>query len=697
MILPMPQCSLVNENQAWLAAGQAASETCFPIRLEQKKMACTHRTIGVKNRAVSLVWLPHLFAGLSLAGAAVAAPTQAGAAGDSMRAGAAPTTYRVINLGAGDVPDRDAFINAKDQVAYTLVVDPFEPVRSWFYDGASIRNVGTLGDSYVTVTGLNDLGQVVGQTEAAGGAIHSYLWSKAHGMFDIGVLPGATSMWTPVINNRVTIAGNAATIGGNFDHAFRWSPGSGLEDLGGLNPTNIISYARAINDAGMIAGESFSHDHYYHAYAWTRSGGMVDIHKSVGDASSSPVAVGARGQVAGNIQYGGNWHGFVWTRATGMRDIGTGWGMGSEVTAMSPGGQVTGFITSDDARVYRAMTWTHDGGLRDLGTLGGTWSWGAAANNKGQVVGAALTSGDEDVHAFVWTAREGLVDLNKRLRHAPAGLVVHGALAISDSGKIVAGSNAGLVLLTPEGRPCGCGHAAGPVAVPDLVQVGAPFNAAVSLAGEDANARHQVAWSWGDGSGAQAVTASERNGDGGASASHVYSAPGIYTVSANVVDQAGRSVTVTRKVVAYAPSSGIVGGTGAFASPHWAGKQTRLSAGRAAFSFLAPSAKAGTPGQLIFNQGGMAFHSKDLRPVALGAGRARFEGNGTVNGKGSYKVALTTTAGASAREGVAGRVGLKIWHIDPATRAEVVDYDNEGGAGAAGGSALVEGRIVVQQ
>ena len=66
-----------------------------------------------------------------------------------------------------------------------------------------------------------------------------------------------------------------------------------------------------------------------------------------------------------------------------------------------------------------------------------------------------------------------MVDLNQRLRHAPAGLVVDFAVAISESGAIVATSNAGLVLLRPD---CGCSamHRADPVSAVETGDVGAP-------------------------------------------------------------------------------------------------------------------------------------------------------------------------------------------------------------------------------
>ena len=70
----------------------------------------------------------------------------------------------------------------------------------------------------------------------------------------------------------------------------------------------------------------------------------------------------------------------------------------------------------------------------------------------------------------------------------------------------------------------------------------------------------------------------------------------------------------------------------------------------------------------------------------------RFEGSGTLNGTGDYRFALATAAGGA---GQPGRVALKIWHLDPVTRAEVVDYDNLA-AGPGNTGPAVQGSIVHQ-
>jgi PKD repeat protein len=264
-------------------------------------------------------------------------------------------------------------------------------------------------------------------------------------------------------------------------------------------------------------------------------------------------------------------------------------------------------------------------------------------------------------------------DLNKLLRHAPPGLVLDDALSINDNGAIVATSNAGLVLLRPDSG-CTCGHALGPVVAPSLVKAGAPLQASVAFVDEDRVGTRSVNWSWGDGSAAQAGTMRESGGAGTASAGHSFAAPGIYTVTATVVDRKGASQAVSRQVVVTGASGGAVAGTGAVLSPRGALGKAPSYAGKANFSLIAPlTASAGTAA-LQFDLPGLNFRSQDLRLLGRQGAQHVFVGSGTVRGVGGYQFRLSTMT-ATGADGQ-GRIALKIWHADPASKNEVVDYDN---------------------
>lgn len=527
-------------------------------------------------RRFSRTWPGVLMGALALAGPAGAAQDGAGTARAAAAAAAGPTLYRVTNLGPGEL---GISINATGQVAFAHD-DPFgnEPPRTWFYDGTRLHEIRAAGVDVIRPTGLNNAGQVAGVATAAGGRIHSFVWSLPRGLTDIGTLPGRDTTWEPTINNRSEVTGYAAADASPpYPRAFRWSPRSGIEDLGVLLAgADASSYGRAINDAGMIAGDAWVGGNTYHAFAWTRAGGMVDI-DTLGNQYSTPVAAGAQGEIGGNILNSPDNHGsiFAWTRAAGMRDLGPADGQGTWMTAMSSGGRIVGVVTYADFSQH-ALTWTADRGLRVLGTLGGHSSVAFGANNRGQVVGGAATP-DNREHAFVWTEGAGLVDLNRRLVRAPAGLELFSALAISDNGSIVAESNAGLLLLRPV-HTCTCTHAAGPVAAPDIVQPGAPVDVSIGFAAGDVATRYAVAWSWGDGTADRARSAPASGSSGSARARHTYAAPGLYTITADVMDGAGNSARVARRIVVAPAGGSAIAGTGTVVLPATTGRRSRSRA-----------------------------------------------------------------------------------------------------------------------
>jgi probable HAF family extracellular repeat protein len=651
----------------------------------------TNRSKKRMNRSVTC-----FLGSLALAGAVGAAqPDTAAATAHPQHAAASPTTYRVINLGSGTLPTTPA-INASDQVAFTLANES-GTARAWFYDGTAAADIGTLGGAGSFAPALNDAGQVAGFSNLGGDQVnHAYVWSKRSGMVDLGTLTGVASSFATAINNRGQVVGSSGF--GTTAHAFRWSAADGMEDLG-AGPF-IYTDARAINDAGLVAGTGITANFEPQAFAWSRKNGLVDL-GTLGGPGSDVVGIGADGQVAGNSALPNSLgRAYVWTRGKGMQDLGTAGGLQSVSRAMSANGHVVGVILNPipNGTTSYGFSWTRATGMVNIGTLGGAASTALGVNNKGQVVGWSDTS-DGQFHAVVWTAKEGMIDLNKRLRHAPPGIVLFTAQAISDNGAIVATSNAGLVLLK-SGRGDKCTHAVGPIAAADLVQVGAPFDASVSFAGEDKAAQHNVIWSWGDGSGDRAGNVRESNAVGSASGNHTYTTPGIYTVTANLVDLAGNSAAVSREIIAYDPSRGVVGGNGWFMSPRGANRQERSQAGDAKFSFVLPSrasAKAtSTKALLQFNVGTLSFRSENVRPVAVQGARGQFEGTGTINGAGDYKFTLATTAGEAVGRGKPGRFGLRIWHIDPATRAEVVDYDNLSAGRGVVGHPIIQGTIAVQ-
>ncbi|MDY0964565.1 PKD domain-containing protein [Massilia sp. CFBP9026] len=454
------------------------------------------------------------------------------------------TSYRVINLGPGTIatyPD----INAAGQVAFSMVNGG--RTTGFFFDGAAIKNIGSLGGGITYANDLNEAGQIAGTSINEQGVENAFVWSTGGGMLDIRAEPGRGRSYGWAINNRGVVTGSF----GDSARPFRWSHAGGVEDLG-VTPAFQQPAGRVLNDAGLIAGVTTIDDEFTRVFAWTRASGLVDI-DTLGSVESSPVAVGAGGEVAGNRlaswDDGGD-RPFLWTRATGMVDLGIGRGTTAWVNAMTPGLHIAGGIGFADGR-QRAMSWTRRSGMRELGTLGGRTSVARGVNAKGQIVGFAEDKAGA-MRAFVWTAGSGMLDLNWRLRRVPPTLVLEHAMAINERGEIVASSNAGLVLLRPnDGRKAG--PTVGPIVAARTIEVGAPLQASVSFVDGDQVGTRGVDWSWGDGSGGAARRIDERGGVASARASHSFSAPGNYTVTATVVGRDGRRTVVSQEVEVTAP------------------------------------------------------------------------------------------------------------------------------------------------
>ena len=147
------------------------------------------------------------------------------------------------------------------------------------------RDLGSLspGGSRLNVAaGINNLGMVVGGSEVAG-ANHTFLWTSATGMQDLGLLetdlgnvPGSGF---GAINNHGQVVGVSCvndplcdTTNPHFlSRAYLWQNGK-MVDLNSLvvggEPLYLV-FATQINDAGEIIGFGVSHDGELHAFSAT--------------------------------------------------------------------------------------------------------------------------------------------------------------------------------------------------------------------------------------------------------------------------------------------------------------------------------------------------------------------------------------------------------------------------------------------
>lgn len=478
--------------------------------------------------------------------------------------------YRVIQLSADPIVTF-VDINARGQVAFTEYNDGLNRAR--FYDGAGVRDLGTLGGPAATAVAVNDYGQVTGSAsvDAAGTVSHAYRWSRATGMVDLFRFSPRNSAGAD-INNRGEVAGifRGGPVSNETPFAFFWSPRTGAINIGTLD---VFSFATAINDAGTVVGYSGGDGPFdYLALRWTRQEGIRDIGTLPGEFTLAS-DVNAAGLIVGATPFAPDQqvYAFLWTPRTGPIDLGTGTGNRSTAVKVNDKGMVIGNVLNFPV-LFHGFVWTRETGLIEIGAdLPLVQTSADDVNKRGQVVGSF------GGRAYVWTRAQGVVDLNTRVVGAPEGLVLQGARAISDNGAIVASANTGLVLLVPA-----AGAAQAPVVAPIALTGTARVNAALTFSAAftdvDLGETHTASWTWGDGS-QDSGTVSQGKGCGNVSAQHVYRQPGTYTVSLTVTDSAGRSTTVRRKLAVCGAGACPAGG-GGFLPPAGAPAPAGTTVGR---------------------------------------------------------------------------------------------------------------------
>ncbi len=209
------------------------------------------------------------------------------------------------------------------------------------------------------------------------------------------------------------------------------------------------------------------------------------------------------------------------------------------------------------------------------------------------------------------------------------------------------------------------------------VALGVPVNMSVTFTDPGTGDTHTAAWFWGYGSTTSPGTVSEASGAGTATGSHTYPAPGVYTVSVQIIDDDHGSCLgiYTGYVVVYDTSAGFVTGGGWINSPPGAYTADPTLSGRATFGFVAKYkpgavAPAGTT-EFRFNTGNLYFESTSYEWLVVAGSKAQFKGTGTINGAGTYKFMLSAI---DSGKGETDTFRIKI------TSGDSVVYDNLAGA-----------------
>ena len=158
-------------------------------------------------------------------------------------------------------------------------------LRAFVLQSGVVTDLGALSPTDSTEPfDMNELGHVVGSSDATLGIEHAFVWSNGvmTDLHDPTVIFGRCST-ARAINERGMIVGSADFVanGLQFETATVWDHGT-ITNLGTLAGNQ--SYARDINDHGTIVGTTTFAGNGVHAFIYRR-GAMVDLNGLIPPAS----------------------------------------------------------------------------------------------------------------------------------------------------------------------------------------------------------------------------------------------------------------------------------------------------------------------------------------------------------------------------------------------------------------------------
>jgi len=258
----------------------------------------------------------------------------------------------------------------------------------------SITDLGTLGGNYSRATGINDLGQVIGNTNPyADNAGHAFRTAPNSPINpatdDLGSLSNSYNYGCGAggINNLGQVVGTCSAPShspiGDYHYAFLTAPNSPInpatDNLGSLGRRPETT-GTSVNDLGQAAGIS--------------GGDPANAFRTAPNSPIDPITDNI-GSLRGGSMYsfGGVYYYASLNYANGINNL----------------GQVVGYSSTDSGEAHAFRTAPNspiNPATDDLGTLGGEGllsgnraSEANAINDKGQVVGNSQTVSGE-THAF---------------------------------------------------------------------------------------------------------------------------------------------------------------------------------------------------------------------------------------------------------------------------------------------------------
>lgn len=177
---------------------------------------------------------------------------------------------QVAGFGNNGVPDQFGVPNFDNWVT---------EYRTFVWQTGVMTDIGTLGGPDAVTAGINEHGQIAGDSYVNDTAnptthlptMHPYLWQNGQ-MRDLGSL-GGTMSGTTSLNNAGEVVGGSNVAGDQHQHPFLWD-GTHLSDLGTLGGAD--GAATHVNDTGDVTGWATTSGAAKHTFLW-KNGTMADL------------------------------------------------------------------------------------------------------------------------------------------------------------------------------------------------------------------------------------------------------------------------------------------------------------------------------------------------------------------------------------------------------------------------------------
>lgn len=316
----------------------------------------------------------------------------------------------------------------------------------------TITDLGTLGGDYSRAYGINELGQVVGESRTATGTTRAFIWSNGT-MTNLGTMPSyASPGWELAdstargINDLGQVVG--ACYDGDENRGFVWQNGQMVD----LSQGMADSMAYSINNRGQIAGWSEFPATWEQAALWD-GGNLIRLGNLEGldsPAKSYAYGINDSGQIVGESRPPSgsplvDRYAFLWQDGQMINLTPPGQeGTESAAYAINDAGSVIG--TSYDTHVVNSRTITMWGSGQVIRVVPRWSRFGYDLNDLGQAVGE---------YAYLWE-NGVLVSLNSRIPTG-SGWTLQEARGINNAGQIVGWGNYNgqtrAFLLTPVPEP----------------------------------------------------------------------------------------------------------------------------------------------------------------------------------------------------------------------------------------------------